>query len=531
VTSGDFERAVDLVQARAMPMLMQGQLPTLLGWFEQLPDKIIHSRPWLSMYRAWALLLTGQIDSIEPDLQCALQPPTSTDLRGHATSIRSYAAAILGNAARAKELARQALGLLSADELTVRSVVTFVLAGIYVLDQDVVRASLYFAEASQLGLQAGNLHLAVSAAGRVAAMQVLQGELPAAADSYRHTLQMAAEHSGQRSPTAGQAHSGLGSILFEWNDLEGAERHLQQAVEQNKLWGNVESLANSLVNFARLRQVQGDWVGSRELLQQAERAIQQHTVIPLTTSTIAAAWPQLWLAQGDLSAATQWVVDRQISPDDHLDFVREAEYRTLARVLLAQKRTADAIGLLNRMRAAADHTGRTGTATEILSLLSVAYWTHGDTPTAMTTLREALVHAAPGGYVRTFVDQGPPMKDLLGGIGDQHPKVNRQYVQELLSALEAETNGGVVSVGPMAPLSDKATPSLRPTAQPLPEPLSQRELEVLRLVTAGLTNREIAERLFIAVSTVKSHTNHIYGKLAVKNRTQAIAKAQALDLL
>jgi LuxR family maltose regulon positive regulatory protein len=239
----------------------------------------------------------------------------------------------------------------------------------------------------------------------------------------------------------------------------------------------------------------------------------------------------LWLAQGDLSAATQWVVDRQISPDDHLDFVREAEYRTLARVLLAQKRTADAIGLLNRMRAAADHTGRTGTATEILSLLSVAYWTHGDTPTAMTTLREALVHAAPGGYVRTFVDQGPPMKHLLGRIGDQHPKVNRQYVQELLSALEAETNGGAVSVGPMAPLSDKATPSLRPTAQPLPEPLSQRELEVLRLVAAGLTNREIAERLFIAVSTVKSHTNHIYGKLAVKNRTQAIAKAQALDLL
>jgi len=522
LTAGDLERVADLVEATGLQMLMRGELTTLLGWLARLPGGMVRARPWLCIYQAWALLLTGQLEGIEPPLRLALEPttpgvpPPTPEMRGHAAAIRSYAAAIKGEVSPAIELAQQALAWLPDEELTVRSVVAFTLGGTRILVDDIAGASQAFAEASRMGLDAGNIHLAVPAMGGLAAVLELQGKLRESARIYQRSLQLAEEQGAGRSLVGGQAHSGLGELAYEWNDLARAEHHLTQAVRQNRLWGNVESLANCQVSLARLHLVQGDAEGAWEMLRQAEQVIQAHTVTALTGARVAACWPWLWLAQGNLAAAERWVHERGLSPGDEPDLSREHEYLSLARILLAGGRPAEATGLLARMRQLADNSGRQGSVIKTLALLALAHQSQNDAQQAMVTLEQALSLAEPEGYVRTFVDEGQPLAALLPGVSSESSRVSQAYVERLQAAFGLEP-------------ADKAPRTKEATS--LVEPLSDREREVLRLVAQGLTNQEIADRLVIAVSTVKSHTNHIYGKLGVKNRTQAINRAQTLDLL
>jgi LuxR family maltose regulon positive regulatory protein len=505
----DFERAVRLVEAGAMPMLMRGELTTLLAWLVALPEERVRDRPWLCVYRAWALLLTGRLDAAEVWLEAAGTP--AADLRGHVAAIRAYAAAVRVMPARAIELAGEALALLPEDEGVVRSVIAYTLGGVHFARGDLASALRSFEDAARMGLEAGNVHLAVPAIGQQAAMQAMQGRLQQAAGTYRRALLLATEYGGPQSPAAGQAYSGLAGLAYEWNDLDAAERHLHDALAQAELWGNRESLANVLVRLSRLRQARGDLDGAVEALRRAEDAIAGHTVTPTTVSTIAARWPRLWLAMGDLAAAEGWMAQQALDLEQ-LDALRTIEYLSLARVLLVQERWDEASALLEWLLADAKERGNRGVRIEALVLSALALQAWGDMGQAVAKLRDALTLAEPGGYVRIFVDEGVPMAGLLRRVLARG--VAPAYTQKLLGAF-----------------TEPAQSADGRTAASLLEPLSERELEVLRLVAAGMTNRQIAEDLVIAVSTVKSHTHSIYGKLGVKNRTQAIAQARALDLL
>jgi LuxR family transcriptional regulator, maltose regulon positive regulatory protein len=234
----------------------------------------------------------------------------------------------------------------------------------------------------------------------------------------------------------------------------------------------------------------------------------------------------VWIAQGRLHEAWNWAQEQGLAVDDNLRYLREFEHITLARLLLthyrssaeAQQITA-AQELLARLLDAAEIGGRMGSAIELLVLQALAHGAQGDIPTALVPLERALRLAEPEGYVQLFVDEGPPLAQLLSAAAQQG--LRSAYVDTLLAAL------GTVD----PPRVDGAPPSSMPPAQPLVEPLTHRELEVLALIAAGLTNREIAERLFLALDTVKGHNRRIFGKLAVKRRTEAVAKARVLDLL
>jgi LuxR family maltose regulon positive regulatory protein len=230
-----------------------------------------------------------------------------------------------------------------------------------------------------------------------------------------------------------------------------------------------------------------------------------------------AAWQaRIWLAQDMLDAASLWVGECELDTESDPTYMSEKEYMALARILIAQGRLDEATTLLQRLLEATETGGRTSRAIEVLLLQALAFQAKGDTDQVITALGQALTLAEPGGFVRIFVDEGPPMAHLLyealaRGIAPD-------YVHRLLAAFP--------SIEP-----EKAAPSTKNLQSDLIEPLSEREIQVLELIAEGLTNQEIASRLFLSQHTIKAHTRNIYGKLDVHSRTEAVARCRALGIL
>jgi LuxR family maltose regulon positive regulatory protein len=263
--------------------------------------------------------------------------------------------------------------------------------------------------------------------------------------------------------------------------------------------------------------------GAEVIIKRMEKIAREQNVPPWITNQMAAWQARIWLARGELEAAAQWVAERGLDADGDLTYLREMEYISLARILIAQGRLDEATTLLQRLLKGAEAGGRTSRVIEILMLQALASQAGGDTIRAMATLERALTIAEPGGFIRIFVDEGPPMARLL---------------HEMLSRAEALPHGIVpdyirrlVGAFPIVePEHTDPSKSQVPESE-LVEPLTERELEVLKLIAEGLTNPEIATSLFLSLHTVKVHTRNIYGKLGVHSRTQAVARSQELGLL
>jgi len=313
---------------------------------------------------------------------------------------------------------------------------------------------------------------------------------------------------------------GMSELHRERNDLAAATQHLLTSKELGEHTGFPQYPYRWCVAMARIRQARGDPDGALDLLDEAERRYVSD-FFP-NVRPVAALKTRVWVAQGRLGAASDWVRERSLSAEDDLSYPREFEHVTLARVLLARSASdrADrslhrAMGLLERLLEAAAAGERTGSAIEILVLQALAHQLHGDVPAALAPLARALTLAEPEGYARTFVDEGEAMRHLLrhaAGSG-----VASTYAQRLRRAFGE----------PGRPGPEPA----RVPATALAEPLTAREVEILSLIAAGMRNQEIADHLFISLPTVKRHIANAYGKLDVSHRTEAIARANALNLL
>jgi LuxR family maltose regulon positive regulatory protein len=339
----------------------------------------------------------------------------------------------------------------------------------------------------------------------------IQGRLQQAWQTCEQAIE-AGTVDGQRHATTGFAGLLQGKILYEWNDLEAAERCLQEGLDLLRRGGIGAHFGNLYSMLAQTEQALGDHEGARSTI---ERAVQtaQGANIPRLVIQALAYQARIWLAQGELVSARRWAHDyRRIGATE---YIREFEDCTLARILLADNQPGEALALLNGMVSSAEGGGRRGSLIEILALRALARQALGEESAAVDDLARALDLAEPERYVRTFVDMGEPMAVLLRQAASRG--FSPAYASKLLAAIGDEGGRGL-------------TPAPSRT-QPLVERLSDRELEVLQLLAEGLSNPEIGQRLFISLPTVKSHTRNIYGKLDVHSRKQAVAQARALGIL
>ncbi|MFN2227739.1 MAG: LuxR family transcriptional regulator, partial [Anaerolineae bacterium] len=334
LAAGDGGRAADLVSGAGLDLLVRGELTTLLGWLAALPDDQVCARPWLCIYHAWALALSGRGEAAEARLRDAEACPQGGgvgEAGGHAAAIRAYVAAHAGDVAGAIELAHRALDLLPAEERTVRSVVAFTLANVHRVQGDTEAAARALVEASTMGREGGNLHLAVSALCQLAALETERGELHSAARRYRRSLELAGD-----LPVAASSHSGLAALEYEWNDLAAAEEHLGRALALHRRWGNTEALAADYGDALRLRLAQRDLDAADDVLEEMVRLGREGP--PGPPNPFLAAWTEicrvyLALARGDAEAAARWAAASESSPfaGQELAYLREFRDLTLAR--------------------------------------------------------------------------------------------------------------------------------------------------------------------------------------------------------
>lgn len=539
----DIERAAALIERVWLDMDLKYQSAPWLRWAQQLPDEVIWAHPVLCLGYAWALLNGGELEASEARLRDAerwIDPPpevaaqmvvvdaaTYRALPAAIASARAYRASALGDIPGAIQHARQALALAAEDD-AVRRMQAGALLGL----AEYASGDLLAAERSLLAFQAtarqaGDLAAALGITFILADIWLALGRLRKAISAYRQALRLA-ERQAALPIGASDLYRGLGELLCEQGDLARAAGQLaiaQKVGEQAELTGWSHRLGAAQ---ARLQEAQGDWEGALASLDAAER-LSIREPLP-DVRPIAARKARLRIRQGRWREAESWADEQGLSPDDALSYRQEFEHLTVARLLLARFRgdsddgsIGAALRLLERLQQAAQEGGRVGSEIEVLILQALAQRAQGDKPAAAGLLARALALAEPEGYVRLFVDEGEEMQRLLAecrGQIERHKHDDRQkliaYVSRLLAAFPPATK-------PQSAVSSQSSEWV--------EPLSERELDVLRLLATELSGPEIANRLSVSLNTLRTHSKNIYGKLGVNSRRAAVRRAQDLGLL
>lgn len=539
LAADDLMRAAELIDRERWTLLGRGEANTLRNWLDDLPVEVISHRPGLSLAYAWIFSLLEQAEAIEPRLQDAekalaanaTKGPERTPLgddaiRGEIATLRAETALSKSDIQAAIQLCRNALELLPEDNLLMRGVTTYFLGHGERRGGHMVEAESAYVKASSLGLQTDNFLLALHALAYLSSVQITMGRLNEAAETSQHILQITAERGRGAWPVAGLAYQGLSKLHYEWNDLDVAVRYSNLGIESGQYGGLTGLEINSLSVLAFALQAQGNLEEADQVLRQIAALNDQHHH-PVHAAHAAAWEARLRLRQGRLEQAVRWAETCGLGIEDAvLPYTREVEYLTLARVLIAQEQPEAVLRLLVRLQQVAESDQRKGSLIQISMLQALACQTQGDLPSALDTLERALAMAEPEGYVRTFLDEGEPVRLLISEVSSAIANSTADssrllaYTDRLLSSFNI-----TIRTPPNQPISNQQS-----TINNLVDPLSERELEVLHLIQAGFNNQEIAEHLVIAVSTVKSHINNLYSKFGVHSRTQAIAIARDLGL-
>jgi LuxR family transcriptional regulator, maltose regulon positive regulatory protein len=523
LSAPDHDLAARLIEEGIEGAVERGGGTTALRWLEALPTEAKRRRPRLFVEHAVALVITGRPNDAEPLLKEAeraaeVDGEEGRFLLGFASTVRSWLARLRGDAPEAVELARRALSLLPDREAHVRTYAAVRLGDALRAVGDLTAAGEAYAEAAEIGRAARHAYGRLAGMVMHARVKTEQGRLREADEAFRRALRLLTEEGFELSPAMGIVHIGMADLCYERNDLDEAERELERGVELAERTGDVSTLVWAYVTLSRNKRARGDDEGALETALEAER-VARDSGADLQIA-IALAWmTKLHLARGDLTEAVAFEQERAANADDAADTARVVDRLTSARLLHAQGRHREALPLLEELGEMAEAAGRTGDLIEILGLQVLALWAGSKKERAVSTLGQAIALAEPEGYVRTFVDEGAPMGDLLTEViealqrGRLDPPILAHYLRKLLAALERDDAGA------------------RLLAKRLPEPLSGRELEVLQHVAAGKSNRRIATELFVSEGTVKTHLNNLYRKLNARSRTQAVARGRELNLI
>src|SRR5512132_3550601 len=546
LAAGDATWAARLVERHVDELILRSEGATLARWLAALPAELVGCRPRLLLAQALLTGLSGRLEAAEGLLDAAERAFTVTGEEPYEPAV-GRAVSVLANVPAMIALARVYLAQLRGDTEGTRAFASQALAeigeGEWVLDalSRVHLASAEWvhgrmAEAERAlganGAQwpaAGEPTLAARRTELLGQVQRAQGRLDAALETYRQALEMTAAPGRPVPAAAGIAYVGMAEIAYQRGELAAALEHVTQGIALCRRFVYSPPLATGLAILAWIRQATGDHAGALEAMGEAGRVAPSPDVAALSLlNPVPAQRARLLLANGKVAEAAGWVRRRGLEGTDEPSYGREPEYLVLARVLLAQDRPDQALGLLERLQVLAAAQQRTGSLIEIQALRALALAASSDQQSALAALAQALVLAAPQGYARVFVDEGPPVASLLARLATPTQRqpvaaaehVPPDYLARLLAAFP-----------PAAPIPQ---PPGRAVAGPLPglvEPLSERELEVLQLLAVGRSNQQIAQELVVALDTAKKHVSHILDKLGVANRTQAVARARELELL
>jgi len=531
-------QAAQLIEQQSEEIFKQFKLNTLVKWIQVLPQNILESRPILCMIYAWALLALGQLRETEDCLQVIENTIGSStrdvssqtleildaDTRGALLEILTVRSVIAINRFDIPTTLKLCQiiepWLVDNDQphfynpaFSLRTVVLFNLGLAFEFSGDSNAAEAAFQEAATLSIEQKNIHILPMAISHLGQLQVLQGSLYQADNTYRQALKSGAQITGKHSPVAGIAEIGLGILYYEWNELEKSHQHFIAGIELGKQWNNSEILLAGHFGLARLDLTQGNFARAFALLKELETILSDNQAQMLLPA-VHAFRARLWIYQGNLTDANRWLQSANLQLDGTLTYLQESDYITYARFLIAGQQWDDADRLISHLIEFADSGNRNTRIIELLILQSLVQQGQGQSRRAEETLARALKIAEPEGYIRTFLDEGPALVALL------YPLVadatSSAYTREILRAFR---------------MQEIESQEIEDSQSDLIEPLSDREIEVLQCLAEGLSNREIALKLTVSLSTIKTHTRNIYGKLGVNSRTQAIAQAKIWGLI
>jgi LuxR family maltose regulon positive regulatory protein len=555
----DFERAAGLIELARPAMDLSYQSSTWLGWVKALPDVLIRTRPVLSVGYAWALLDGGELEASESRLQDAerwLDMPTDKtrpesfddaqdklrrgmvvvdkeqfrSLPASISTARAYRSLALGDVPGAVKYAQQALELTPEDDQARHNEATSLLGLAQYTSGNLEAAERSLADFHTNLRKAGEIPTQIGITFLLADIRVTLGRLHEAESIYQQSLHLATGQGETMPLGAADLYRGLAELYIERGDLEAAAQHLltsQKLGEQTTLTDWPYRLC---VSQARLKEAQGNLDGALALLDEAERV---HIRNPLPdVRPVAALKARVWLKQGRLAEALGWAREQGLSVDDDLCYTREFEHITLARVLIAAGKSDhldEATRLLGRLLQAAETGGRLGSVIQILLLQALAFQAQDNVSQALASMERALTLAEPEGYVRIFVDEGEAMRLLIENQSRNRDHPLSGYADKLLAAL-TQPVAAPKSATP-APHQAQRGASVTHQNSGIIEPLSERELEVLKLLRSELSGPEIARQLIVSLHTLRTHTNNIFKKLGVNNRRAAVRRAEELDLL
>ena len=544
------KRAADLVEQNAMTMITRSELGALSKWLDRLPEEILRSRPWLCTFHAWIKYWHGPRVEVEGWLKAAesalqersngngdldrdgVTGPLSEDEKNHIAgqiaAIRAYGAIPEGDYGLVAQMAEKGLSLLPDGDFA-QSVCAVALGAANRGKGDVAAALDAFEKAKGYALKRGNRQQALTAYCYYGEQQIKQGALHDALHTFEEALKVAEMKRGKLIGSAGFPLVSMADLYREWNELDIAEELLSKSIDIGLHWGIADFVAMTYIVQSRLQLIRGDLQGVLNTIHNADQLERRMKIDPWVHTPLDECRLRYWLTSGDLSAVKRWINESGLKIDGELSYFYDLHHLNLARVLIALGKEQRDIGyleesahLLIRILRAAEKAQWIHETIKALIMQSLAYDALGENQQAITTIKRALELAQPGDYVRVFLDEGPSMEGLLEQLRENEEVGD--YAFQLLTS--AELDEGKREQREILPLASYVEPSPE-----LVEGLTEREMEVLRLLRSGMTSTEIAKELVIAVSTVRTHLKNLYGKLDVHSRMEAIQKAEELGLL
>jgi ATP/maltotriose-dependent transcriptional regulator MalT len=521
---GDVDYVVRLIEMNAITVIAvyNHQLLPLVNWLNDLPEHFLHSRPRLLLTQAWALAYSGKMEHAEAVIQ-KLEQILNRDLPeaagksadreqwdGYIASIRGYNAFMRGDTLDSYHQLSNALKQIPDSDIPTRVFTAVSLGAAIGLTGDLDGGIQLLTEAVELYQDHENPFLTLVIMIELLGLQVLQGKLRQVIATSKEVIRLSSKYSrltGQLPSTLGFAYARLSYALREQNQIELAIFYAQEAVKISRKWGQKDSMGMSYLYLAYALQAAGRSAKASEAI---ERARQTSKDISHASDAIVSAYEvKLHYLQGDLAFITNWAEACGLGVEDHLPFSRVREYLTFARALMVQEKLEESNSLLQRLLPLSTDAGAISYVVENLVLQALVLQEQGKDELALDRLEQALELAELEGFVRSFVDEGERIIRLLRMAAAR--KYRSEYAIKLLAILES--------------LSD---PGPKSSSGVLGNLLTLREVEILKMLSTGMTVPQIADELCIAVSTLRTHIRNIYEKLGVHSRIEAAAIAQEM---